>query len=589
MPAWRFGIILLVLVLFSLAPVQGKDYSLEASSIEMVVKPDGVVHVSESITYIFSGTFREVFRQIAPPPGGSIENMVVTCEPQSCEGRIDKIAEGYEMVGVLPRPTPEGITFIMEYDYYGGLKVYDDTSELHYKLWGEAWEKDLNSMVAVIHLPDEAGLTAQYWLHPPAFTETHHLDGNVIKIETRTIPSNSWYEIRAVFPRIESPNPEKVAIQSGPGLERIMEIEERYGRDQSRADNLYRLIWLLAAVFVAIPFYIYRRFGREPEIGYYAIYEREPPSKSKPAAVNAIIKGAVGKPDINAFVATIMDLVYREYIGLKDVKVERSYFGLINRTEDDVVLELKKKGKGELFDFESDVLNFLRTYSKKGRLSWLDFKDELGNDDRFYNFINSWNKLIQRHIKVERLFISTGNYFLMAAGLVSIFISIFGAIGILNFYPPTKFPGISRAVIPGAIIFIVGLGSLLIAIINEKGAGRFTPEGRLYYERWIRFRDYLTDFSALKEHPPESIKLWDFYLVYGITLGVTKKVIKNMGLIVPKNQMTSSTFYAFHYDPIFFSGFNRAYHSSNPTKSSGGMGGVGGVGGGFGGGGGGAR
>jgi uncharacterized membrane protein len=586
MPAWRFSAIFIIFLLLSLTPVHGNDYSLKAASAEIEVKSDGVVHVSESITYSFSGTFREVFRQIAPPPGGSIENMNVRCETQSCEGRIDKIAEGYELVGVLPRPTPDEITIIMEYDYYGGLKVYSDISELHYKLWGESWEKDLAEMEAIIHLPHGAGSTTQYWLHPPAFTVSHQLDGNMIKVKTSSIPANNWYEIRTVFPRIENPNPTKVAIQSGPGLEKILEIEESYGRDQSRAETLYKLIWLLALVSVAIPLFIYRRFGREPAIDYYAIYEREAPSKSKPAAVNAIMRGSVGKPDINAFVATIMDLVYRGYIGLRDVKSERSYFGLINRTEDNVILELKKKGKGKLFDFESDALNFLIAYSEKGRLSWLDFKDELGNDDRFYNFINNWYRLIQRHIKVERLFISTGNYFLMAAGLVGVLISIFGAIVILNFYPPTRFPGISRAVVPGAIIFIVGLGSLLIAIINEKGAGRFTPEGRLYYERWNRFRNYLTDFSALSEHPPGSIKLWDFYLVYGIALGVSKKVIKNMSLIVPKEQMTSSTFYAFHYHPMLYSGFNRAYHSSNPTSSSGG---VGGVGGGFGGGGGGAR
>lgn len=586
MPACRFGIIFIVLLLSSLAPVHGKDYSLKAASVEIDVKLDGVVHVSESITYTFTGAFREIFRQVAPPPGGSIQNIEIRCETQSCEGRVDKIAGGYELVGVLPRPPPEEITFIMEYDYYGGLKVYSDISELHFKIWGEAWDKDLNKLNAIIHLPEGAGSEIQYWLHPSTFSESQKLEGNIIKVETRTIPASNWYEIRAVFPRIENPDSDKVAIQNGSGLERILEIEESYKRDQLRVNNTYKLIWILALISVAIPFYIYRRFGREPKIDYYAIYEREPPSKSKPAAVNAIMRGAVGKPDMNAFVATILDLVYRGYIGLRDVKSERSYFGLINRTEDDVILELKKKGKGKLFDFETDVLNFLMDHSKKGRLSWLDFKDELGKDDRFYKFFNRWNKLIQRHIKVDRLFVSTGNYFLMASGLVGVSLFIIGAVGILSFYPPSKFPGITRSVFPGAIIFIVGLGSLLIAIINEKGAGRFTPEGRLYYERWNRFRTYLTDFSALKEHPPGSIKIWDFYLVYAVALGVAKKSIKNMGLIIPKDQLTSSTFYAFHYHPMLFSGFNRAYHTSNPTSSSGG---VGGVGGGFGGGGGGAR
>ncbi|MFQ5974814.1 MAG: hypothetical protein ACE5J5_00665 [Candidatus Hydrothermarchaeales archaeon] len=59
-----------------------------------------------------------------------------------------------------------------------------------------------------------------------------------------------------------------------------------------------------------------------------------------------------------------------------------------------------------------------------------------------------------------------------------------------------------------------------------------------------------------------------------------------MKLVVPKEQIESSRFYALHYYPVFFTGFHSSYNTSNPASSAGG---VGGVGGGFGGGGGGAR
>jgi uncharacterized membrane protein len=583
----KFFLVFLIALLF-LSPVYARDYSLKKATADVVVNPDGTVHVTESITYSFSGTYKEVFRRVYPPPGGSIRDIEITCLSQPCEGRVDRVSGGYELVGVLPQPTPPEIVFVVSYDYYGGLKVYDDVSELHYKLWGEDWEKPLDHMSAEIHLLPSAGSDAQYWLHPTSYTQSKKMKGNIITVETGRVPPNSWYEIRAVFSRIENPDPAKVRVIEGEGLKEILRIEDAFASKQSRAKNLYLVVWFLAVIIAGVPFYIYHRFGREPEIDYQALFEREPPSKSKPAAVNAIMKGTIGKPDMNAFVATIMDLVYRGFIDLKDIKTEKTYLGLFSRTEDDVIIELKSKEGIEISDFELDVLNFLWTYSKEGKLSWLDFKDELGKDKRFYKFINRWNKSVQRQIKLERLFVSTGNHLLMAFGVAVFFISIIGAVGVANYYPLNQFPDISRIFIPGIIILVVGLGSLVISIVNEKSAGRFTPEGRLYYARWDRFKRYLTDFSALKEHPPESIKLWDFYMVYAVALGVAEKVIKNMELVLPKEEFKTSSFYPVHYHTGFYRGFKSAYQASNPASSAGG-GGVGGVGGGFGGGGGGAR
>ncbi|MEE8358893.1 MAG: DUF2207 domain-containing protein [Candidatus Hydrothermarchaeales archaeon] len=581
-----FTVFLFLVILVSVSPVYARDYNLKSATAEIVIDSNGIVHVTESITYTFSGTYKEVFRQIYPPPGGSIRNIKIECLGQPCESRVDTINGGYELVAELPQPTPAGIIFVVSYDYYKGLKVYDDISELHYKLWGEEWEKPLEEMEAIIYLPKGAGSELSYWLHPESFANYEKTDGDTIILKTDRIPSNTWYEIRVAFPRLENPNPQYVSIQSGSGLEKILEIEKAYKRQQGTANNLYILIWLLALIFLAVPFYIYYRFGREPEIDYHTIYEREPPDKSKPAAVNAIMRGRIGEPDMDAFVATIMDLVYRGYISLKDVKTEKKYLGLFNRTEEDIIIEINKKDTSELLDFEKGALNILKKHAKKGSLSWSQLKDTLGKDSKFYDFINHWNNLVEFHIKVEKLFISTGNNYLMAFGGTTIFLFVLGAVGIGKYFPLNQFPGISRVTPPGIIIALVGVGSLVISIVNEKGAGRFTPEGRLYYERWTHFRKYLTDFSALKEHPPESIKLWDFYMVYAVALGVAEKVIKNMALAVSKEEMRSSSFYALHYYPVFFIGFHGAYQTSNPSSSAGG---VGGIGGGFGGGGGGAR
>ena len=157
-----------------------------------------------------------------------------------------------------------------------------------------------------------------------------------------------------------------------------------------------------------------------------------------------------------------------------------------------------------------------------------------------------------------------------------------------NYFLQMHFPA-SIANLLVAFITVFSVVMIIFSSAFEKVLGRWTPEGRLYYKKWANFKKYLTDFSALKEHPPESIELWDSYLVYATALGVAEEVLKNMSLVVPAEQLKASHFYYVHHSyGQFGSGFGSAYTSSAPS-SSGSGGGVGGVGGGSGGGGGGAR
>jgi len=175
-------------------------------------------------------------------------------------------------------------------------------------------------------------------------------------------------------------------------------------------------------------------------------------------------------------------------------------------------------------------------------------------------------------------------------GMVTLIAAVVYFIALSNYFPSNSFPLVSNINILVILSGFFGLVMIIFSGAFEKVLGRWTPEGRLYYKRWTNFEKYLTDFSALKEHPPESIKIWDSYLVYATALGVAEEVLKNMSLVVPSEQLKASHFYYVHHSyGQFGSGFGRAYSSSAPSSSGSGGGGVGGVGGGSGGGGGGAR
>ncbi|MCC7576804.1 MAG: DUF2207 domain-containing protein [Methanomethylovorans sp.] len=569
----------LILLLF-LPIASARDYSLESAVVNVTVSPEGIVHVQEFLTYRFDGTFYEVYRQVYPPPEGSIENIQGYCEGGSCDFYVTDIYGGYELVGKLPSPTPEQITFITSYDYYGGLKVYNDVSELHYKFWGDEWEKPVKNLSATVTIVPAKGSEITYWIHPNDYTKIATKTGNTITVQADDIPSNSWYEIRAIFPRLSSPDSRYVAMYEQNAKFQIFLIESQYALKQKALYVVFIVYVLLALSLLLAPFYLYSKYGREPDIAYEGIYERELPYDSSPAVVNAMMKGEVGVPTIDGFAATVMDLIHRNYLSIDDSNPK------------DIVLHITGQERGAspgLLDFEKDVLELIISHSDGRQLHWKELHSRLKKGTSFYNFINSWNKKVKGHIDLERLFIEQGakkmDYFAGVLFLVAL-LSLF-AVPLLG--DSSAYPIIEKL---GFMPIIIAVISPIVLVLNARYRtflGRWTPEGKLFIDRWKNFKRYLTDFSDLKEHPPGSVKIWDHYIVYAMALGVAEEALKNMSVIVPKDDFRTSHFHNRVYVTGYASDFSHAYQRSAPKSSSGGSRGVGGSGGGFGGGGGGAR
>ena len=128
-------------------------------------------------------------------------------------------------------------------------------------------------------------------------------------------------------------------------------------------------------------------------------------------------------------------------------------------------------------------------------------------------------------------------------------------------------------------------------------------QGEEDYARWKAFKKFLEDFSQMQTHEIPSLIIWEHYLVYAVTLGVAKEVIKQLEIVFPN--MTDGD-YRFgqgwmHYSAYSnFTTFNKSFDMIGSSidkavssaqkavsQSSSGSGGGGGFSGGGGGGGGG--
>jgi len=433
-------------------------------------------------------------------PGESILNISGHCSDKACNFSIYPTSESYDLVASIPNPTPEKITFFISYDHYGVVKVHKDISEFHYKLWGDEWDKPLGSLKGSITLPVQNESEIQYWVHPTGYTQAANVEDNVLNLRTTEIPSNQWYEIRVAFPRIASPNPGLVKIDDEEGLTQIKSIENEYETQGSILKNIYYFTIAFAVLALAFPLFIYLKYGREPKIDYEAEYEREPPTDSKPALVNAIVIGEMGIPTMDGFTATVLDLANFGYISLSTFKSKESNEDiLIEIINPDIYAEVNGK-LHELEDFEKDAFNLLKSHASGGKVSWDKLKKELGSETDFYKFIKAWNKKVKAHAAVDKLFLSTGNEYVVRFGLVITVAAVFLFFMLPFFFPLDDFPIESHLILLLFLIIVFEVVLTIISLKFEKVLGCWTPEGRLYYERWNNFKKYLTDFSALKEY-----------------------------------------------------------------------------------------
>ncbi|WNY26572.1 DUF2207 domain-containing protein [Methanolapillus ohkumae] len=603
-------------------------YAIDHADVTVTVDESGLTHVHEKIYFTNYGQdYNEVYRLVYTNSDIYIKNATGYIEgyPEA-PFRTANVSEGVELIVSLPKPNPEKVVLVLSYDYYGGINVYNDVTEFNFMLWGNNWGMPLDSLNgtmtiagvknASLQSDENPNGTVYVWNHPSSYTtfenvsfvksvtnETITNAASTIqyKVQAKDIPAYTWYDARVIYPRMENPDGSIVSVRHEEMLTKVIHEENEWVQSEIAFEKklarqeVYSYFLVFVQLFIlligiATPFYIYRKYGREPKVDYTALYERELPTDTKPAVVNAIIAGH-GKPTMDAFVSTIMSLIDNDYISVHETTRKDWKRSDVK----DILLKFEKQADGRLESYERDVYNFLYDRADGGQIEWTKFQKKLGENDAFYNFLNRWNTKIEKLADFSAYFDTSGNNKISSGGVILFICSVvmfFGSeILAPSFYHPatyfTKF-----------LCFVSGMLAIVLLIyprIFKKSMGRWTKDGRVFYLKWKNFEKYLTDYSMIEKYPPSSVIIWDHYLVYAMALGVADQALKNMNLSVPTATMSDSRLGMIYYYPIFYTGMGHAYSASTPQSSNsgggGGMGGFGGggIGGGFGGGGGGFR
>jgi len=607
--------LLLPLAVFTDTARAERSFTMEQVIVEADVLPNASMQVTEKLTIDFSGQWNGFYIKI--PQGDTPIEAVVVYE----NGQPYKLNTGkeYGPPGTYMIKNENGKvlidwsidakdqirTFDVSYRVKNAVKIHSDAAELYRKFIGSDNSEKIREVKVNLKLPAgaekyEQGKDIRIWGHGPLEGEVDFSGLNSIVWQVKNLPAYTFVEGRVVMPAALFTEAPSNAFTNKNALANILAEEEKWADDANSKRWLARaeVAGAIALIVgsIVIVFLLWRKYGRRYPTQFDGPYYRELPANYSPAELSVLWN--FNKIKAHDLTATILDLARRKFLlieeerqevnklfGSKEIKMYRLTF--LDAPEPSA---LRKPEDAVLRDHERDLLNYLHNIIAGGRESlYLNEIEVFAKKyaEHFYSFWKEWTAGLNEQGERLEFFDHSGNMplFTVLGGLV---LFTLGAIVVQE-----------KPILGAALL---GAGTI-IGIIPRLFKRRLAS-GEEDYVRWQAFKRFLEHFSQMERHEIPSLIIWEHYLVYAVTLGVAREVMKQLELVFPNMQDGDHRFGYGWYTYGAWNGFDSLHNSFDDigdvverslktaqaavSKSSSGSGGGGGFSSGGGGGGGGS-
>ncbi|PTQ82241.1 putative membrane protein [Trichococcus patagoniensis] len=605
----RIGSIVLFMFFFLIGfgqkEVQARSYEITNYDVLVEIQRNGSAFFTESITYDFEGEFNGVLydldiSEVADPTDVKVSMQGYLSESPFPFALSDTEEPGtfkldntgdYLNFTVYNKMTDEIQTVIYQYRIPEIITNYNDIAEFNRKVIGSAWEDPLNDVDVTILLPEATGEEElRAWGHGGDENSSVTLqDNQKVFLYVPQNPTNQFVEAHVIFPTsITADNPNVVNEDK---FDEILAQEAALAEEEERNAALFGMAAIaLAIVSPILPIlaFLWIRKVRKREIPQEIhlpdhIYEL--PEDMTPAVMNgAVFSGNVQAADISA---TILDLVRKGYLTISPVQIpQKGLFGREKAPEDSFrLMQIKDTKNAPLLSHEKLLLDWFISDVGDGESVTLDDIENIADNSaeakRFNENRVKWQERVMDVATPKRKnYRSKDNAKAIAFAVLALVASV-----VLLFAISAL--AIATGSFTAWVIILVVLSVVIsfIQVVTVAAKPIMTAEGERTKQEWAGFRNMLKDVGDFPMREVGSIALWDHFLVYAVSLGVADKVMKQMKVEFPVNEIQASAFGSYYYmnNAIFLSMLNNSINTgvtkSMPTSSN-----SSGFGGGFGGG-----
>ncbi len=513
--------------------IHARDYGFPEVEIHARITDEGALEVTEYRSVEFDGQFSGMYMWINQTGGTRIE------EPSIAEGDAEYTRNPQTSPGppgtYFVRDDGESMyldwsfdardesrTFTISYRVANAVRVHDDVAELYHQFVGDQWEKPVGRVTVLLQLPDGSEVDdLRAWGHGPLHGEVTITDGSSVQWDVAPLPAETYLEGRVTFP--PTLVPEATFTTGEEALPSILEEEERWASQANRARFMSRIDWVLGPLLLVMgpimAIFFWWKYGKEYRSDFDGDYYRELPGDYSPAELGVLWR--FGTPTVDDFTATIMDLARRGWIRLEEYTREERGFLRTKSRPDFRAIRLEPEEGEPLLPHETAAMGFLfdKASTDGVQIAFADLEEYTKkNRSSSSSFWSGWVAQVSARGDVLNFF-DTDTRRAQVIELVTGILVALAGVGILVLgYPAT---GVG-ALVGGSVL---ALAAIVLRRRSKTGVEDFT--------RWRAFRKFLRDFSEMDRHTVPSLVIWEHYLVYAVTLGVAREVLRQLEVVFP--------------------------------------------------------
>lgn len=637
--------VMLLAVAFLIAPAKAfaRDLSIDTVNIDATVQKDGTLHVVETRTFYFRGSFHGVYWNLPVGKnkynGQNVEVNITSVTVQDKQGTrqlyskdsngnsassdeyyVPTLSGNMLNLKIYSAHDDEYAHITIEYDITNVVTNWSDTAELYWKFVSDGWDSESRNVTATIHLPVPsgqsivAGDTVRAWGHGPLDANVE-ITNNAVVYKVPGVGTDEFAEARITFPTdwVSGLTPiQQNKLSSILSEEQAWADEANHKRDVAKTQValiLYAPL-VLAAITVVAAILLRIKYKKVMTPQFNDLYYRDVPSNDHPAVLSMLYNSEEIKGD--ALTATLMHLSDSKYISLNKT-VSTNFLGMeksdycLTKVQD-LVEGQPSFYPGSTLSNKIDSMAMKLIFDKAGESGAVNTtvtmkqigKYASSHPEDFNKAYESWESPIKLSYAAK---FGTDKIPFHGKGILGALIAVDVLVFVAAF-----FMGVMADVSFGSLLlhlFILFVSGL-IAVVNIGSFDLMNREGVETLAKTRALRKWLTEFTNLHEAIPTDVILWNRLLVMAVALGVADKVIEQLKVAMPEmlkdpqfmpvyswyyygNGMRTNAIESVTKSVTAAHSVSTAALASSNSSSGGGFGGgfSGGGGGGFGGGGGG--